>query len=85
MLEQEINEYLHALSTLRLAIEFDDGSKYLKATAMRIANNAEHRPARMLCLGIHKNKVPKATIRRLVRQMRDAYEEQGRNWTDLNA
>jgi hypothetical protein len=85
MVEQGIHEYLHALATLELAIEFDDSSKYLRNVAIRIANNAEHKQARMLCLGIHKTKLPKATIRKLVRQMRVAYKGHGINWTELHA
>ena len=80
MKQEEIHEYLHTLTTLHLAIQFDNSSKYLKAVAKRIAT--KHRPAKLLCLGIMKAKLPRKTIRQLVRQMQDTYARQGYDWTE---
>jgi len=80
--EQTISEYLHALTTLRLASALDNRPVYVRAVAKRVAANLDDKESRAIFKSIAKSHLPANTVHRLMHSMSIAYAEQGYDWKE---
>lgn len=79
--ESDIQQYLNALSTLIIAVEMDYRKCDIQAVCKRIEDKTDSSVTYQLCKGIRKHRTPKATVRKLYRDMVNKYKASGYNWT----
>ena len=81
-IELAISDYLHALTTLRLAAALDNRSVYVKQVAKRLSKRVKAKEARKICKSISKSEMPSAVVQKFLNQIELAYHEQGYDWKE---
>lgn len=81
-IEDRISEYLHALTTLRLAAALNNDAAYVRKVAKRVGKNTKDKKVSKLCKNIAKAQLPISCVDTCTAQTIQAYAEQGYNWLE---
>lgn len=81
-IEDRISEYLHALTTLRLAAALNNDAAYVRRVAKRVGKNTKDKKVSKLCKNIAKTQLPISFINKVTAETIQVYTEQGYNWLE---
>ena len=81
-MDEIISEYLHALTSLRLAAVFNSSPEYVRKVAKRLAKKAKNKRNAKVLRNLAKSKLPSIAVNKFTDQISQAYAEQGYDWKE---
>jgi flagellar motor switch protein FliG len=81
-MDADISEYLHALTSLRLAAAFNSSPEYVKKVAKRISKKLKNKKNAKICKNLSRQRLPIKAVNLFTDQISQAYAQQGYDWKE---
>lgn len=80
--DEAISEYLHGLTSLRLAMAINPSPAYVKKVAKRVSKKLKNKKNAKIFKNIAKQTLPGRAINLFTDQVAQAYAERGYDWKE---